>query len=58
MKISDKRRSPRRMERHPVYVLNITIPHEDVDAAYEPRKGILGYKVSPSVGQSVQLMRN
>lgn len=29
-----------------MYVLNVTIPSEDVDALYEPRKKVLGYKVS------------
>lgn len=42
----DKRRSPRRLERYPIYVLNVTLPSEDVDASYEPRKRILGYRVS------------
>jgi DNA mismatch repair protein MLH3 len=41
----DKRKSPRRLERHPIYVLNITLPSTDVDASYEPKKGVLGYKV-------------
>ena len=41
----EHRRSPRRLERYPVYVLNVTIPPEDVDALYEPRKKLLGYKV-------------
>lgn len=42
---ADKRKSPRRLERHPIYVLNITLPSTDVDASYEPKKGVLGYKV-------------
>jgi hypothetical protein len=42
---AEKRKSPRRLERHPVYVLNITLPSTDVDASYEPKKGVLGYKV-------------
>nr|XP_031859633.1 uncharacterized protein CI109_004908 [Kwoniella shandongensis]KAA5526705.1 hypothetical protein CI109_004908 [Kwoniella shandongensis] len=43
------RRSPRRLERHPIYVLNVTLPSSDVDVAYEPRKGLLGYKDLDSV---------
>ncbi|WVQ65973.1 uncharacterized protein L199_004151 [Kwoniella botswanensis] len=39
-----KRRSPRRLERHPIYVLNVSLPSEEVDVSFEPAKGILGYK--------------
>ncbi|WVQ80577.1 hypothetical protein IAT38_002682 [Cryptococcus sp. DSM 104549] len=38
------RRSPRRLERHPVYVLNVSVPPGELDVSYEPRKGIIGYK--------------
>ncbi|WVR06205.1 hypothetical protein IAU60_003235 [Kwoniella sp. DSM 27419] len=38
------RRSPRQLEQHPIYVLNVTLPSSEVDALYEPRKGVLGYK--------------
>lgn len=41
-----KRPSPRRLERHPVYVLSLTVPSHEVDAMYEPRKSTLGYRVS------------
>ncbi|WWD04674.1 hypothetical protein V865_002745 [Kwoniella europaea PYCC6329] len=41
---AEKRRSPRRLERHPIYVLNVTLPSEEVDVSFEPAKGILGYK--------------
>ncbi|GFZ45397.1 hypothetical protein JCM24511_03123 [Saitozyma sp. JCM 24511] len=44
-----KRKSPRRLERHPIYVLNITLPSTDVDASYEPKKGVLGYKDIDSI---------
>ncbi|KAK8858431.1 hypothetical protein IAR55_002658 [Kwoniella newhampshirensis] len=46
---SRTRRSPRRLERHPIYVLNVTLPAGDVDAAYEPRKHLLGYRALDSV---------
>ncbi|OWZ46252.1 DNA mismatch repair protein MLH3 [Cryptococcus neoformans c45] len=38
------RRSPRRLERYPIYVLNVTLPAGELDVSYEPQKGILGYK--------------
>ncbi|WVF69283.1 hypothetical protein IAT40_004059 [Kwoniella sp. CBS 6097] len=38
------RQSPRRLERYPIFVLNITLPPNEVDVSYEPRKGVLGYK--------------
>ncbi|WVQ96780.1 hypothetical protein IAU59_003887 [Kwoniella sp. CBS 9459] len=38
------RRSPRRLERYPVYVLNITLPPNELDVSYEPQKGVLGFK--------------
>ncbi|WWC62376.1 uncharacterized protein I303_104972 [Kwoniella dejecticola CBS 10117] len=38
------RQSPRRLERHPIYVLNVTLPPDDIDASFEPAKGIMGYK--------------
>ncbi|EIW66724.1 hypothetical protein TREMEDRAFT_34488 [Tremella mesenterica DSM 1558] len=41
---SDSRRSPRKLDKHPVYVLDVCIPAEDVDVQYEPKKGLLGYK--------------
>nr|XP_019000858.1 uncharacterized protein I203_06500 [Kwoniella mangroviensis CBS 8507]OCF64319.1 hypothetical protein I203_06500 [Kwoniella mangroviensis CBS 8507] len=41
---AEKRRSPRRLERHPIYVLNVTLPSEEVDVSFEPAKGVLGYK--------------
>lgn len=49
-RITGQRRSPRRLERHPIYVLNVTIPPDEVDTAYEPRKAVLGYKVSHRQG--------
>ena len=36
--ISDVRRSPRKTERRPVYVLNLTIPPRYVDNCLEPSK--------------------
>ncbi|BEJ14983.1 hypothetical protein CspHIS471_0407500 [Cutaneotrichosporon sp. HIS471] len=39
-----KRPSPRRLERFPVYVLNISLPSSEVDAAYDARKSTIGYK--------------
>lgn len=44
-----KRPSPRRLERYPVYVLNLTLPADEVDASYEPRKMTLGYRDIDSV---------
>jgi DNA mismatch repair protein MLH3 len=41
-----QRRSPRRLERYPIYVLDVTLPAEEVDLAYDPKKRILGYRVS------------
>ncbi|WVW84464.1 hypothetical protein I302_106498 [Kwoniella bestiolae CBS 10118] len=41
---AERRKSPRRLERHPIYVLNVTMPSEEVDVSFEPAKGILGYK--------------
>lgn len=38
------RRSPRRLERYPVYVLNVTLSAGELDVSYEPQKGVLGYK--------------
>ena len=46
---AEKRRSPRRLEMHPIYVLNLTIPSDELDASYEPRKALLGYKVGKLV---------
>ncbi|WWC88851.1 uncharacterized protein L201_003766 [Kwoniella dendrophila CBS 6074] len=40
----DRRISPRRLERHPIYVLNVILPAEEVDVSFEPTKGTLGYK--------------
>ncbi|GMK53822.1 hypothetical protein CspeluHIS016_0104080 [Cutaneotrichosporon spelunceum] len=45
-----KRSSPRRLERFPVYVLNITLPSSDVDAAY---KSTIGYKEPGRTGAFV-----
>lgn len=44
-----KHPSPRRLERYPVYVLNLTLPADEVDASYEPRKMTLGYRDFDSV---------
>lgn len=44
-----KRPSTRRLERYPVYVLNLTLPADEVDASYEPSKMTLGYKDFDSV---------
>ncbi|KLT45528.1 hypothetical protein CC85DRAFT_325650 [Cutaneotrichosporon oleaginosum] len=41
---TQKRSSPRRLERFPIYVLNITLPSADVDAAYDARKLTIGCK--------------
>ena len=41
-----QRRSPRRLERYPIYVLDVTLPAEEVDLAYDPKKRIFGYRVS------------
>ncbi|XAO21747.1 hypothetical protein I312_100502 [Cryptococcus bacillisporus CA1280] len=38
------RRSPRRLEKYPIYVLNVTLPAGELDVSYEPRKSVLGYK--------------
>ncbi|KAL1408393.1 DNA mismatch repair protein [Vanrija albida] len=38
------RASPRRLERYPIYVLNVSIPPDELDATYDPRKATLGYK--------------
>jgi hypothetical protein len=43
-----QRRSPRRLERYPIYVLDVTLPAEEVDVAYDTKKRILGYRVSYS----------
>lgn len=43
-----QRRSPRRLERYPIYVLDVTLPAEEVDVAYDPKKRILGYRVCRS----------
>jgi hypothetical protein len=40
-----QRRSPRRLERYPIYVLDVTLPAEEVDLAYDSKKRILGYRV-------------
>jgi DNA mismatch repair protein MLH3 len=45
-RLASKRPAPRRLERHPVYVLDISLPPEDVDAAFDPRKSTIGYGVS------------
>lgn len=44
-----KRPSPRRLERYPLYVLNLKLPADEVDASYEPRKMTLGYRDFDSV---------
>ncbi|KAK1925298.1 hypothetical protein DB88DRAFT_483462 [Papiliotrema laurentii] len=38
------RKSPRRLERHPVYVLNLILPAEEVDSTRNPRKTVMGHK--------------
>ncbi|WOO77767.1 DNA mismatch repair protein MLH3 [Vanrija pseudolonga] len=38
------RASPRRPERYPIYVLNVTVPPEGVDATYDPKKRQHGYR--------------
>jgi DNA mismatch repair protein MLH3 len=43
---SGQKRSPRRLERYPIYVLDVTLPFEDVDVAYDPKKRLLGHRVS------------
>lgn len=40
-----RRRSPRRSDRYPIYVLNLTIPPEEVDLVYDPKKRMVGYGV-------------
>ncbi|WVQ72847.1 hypothetical protein IAR50_002408 [Cryptococcus sp. DSM 104548] len=47
--VTSGRRSPRRLERHPVYVLNVSIPPAEIDLSYEPRKGIMGYENMPGL---------
>ena len=34
--------------RYPIYVLDVILPAEEVDLAYDPKKRILGYRVSHS----------
>ncbi|EJD53641.1 hypothetical protein AURDEDRAFT_53673 [Auricularia subglabra TFB-10046 SS5] len=41
---ADQRRSPRKMEKHPVYVLDITLPTDGVDNCLEPSKSTVQFK--------------
>lgn len=43
------KRSPRRPERHPIYVLNIQMPSADLDASYTPGKTVMGYRDEDAV---------
>jgi DNA mismatch repair protein MLH3 len=38
------RKSPRRLERYPIYVLNIQVPTTELDAAYTPGKTVMGHQ--------------
>ena len=41
------RRSPRKAELKPVYVINITLPGDSVDNCIEPAKTIVHFAVCP-----------
>lgn len=43
--VTKKQPSPRRLERFPVYVLNVKLSPDEVDAAYDARKTTIGYQV-------------
>ena len=40
------RRSPRKIEKKPIYVINISIPPEDVDNCIDPTKSVVHLRVS------------
>ena len=42
------RRSPRKIEKKPIYVINVSIAPEDVDNYVEPTKSVVHLRVSPS----------
>ena len=42
------RRSPRKIEKRPIYVINVFIAPEDVDNYIEPTKNVVHLRVSPS----------
>ncbi|ORY27867.1 hypothetical protein BCR39DRAFT_536497 [Naematelia encephala] len=41
---SSLRKSPRRLERHPIFVLAVTVSASELDVAFEPRKSVIGFK--------------
>ena len=43
--IQESRRSPRKTEKNPVYVLNITVPPQHVDNCVEPSKAVVQLQV-------------
>lgn len=45
----DSRRSPRRGEKKPVYVLKISVPPSEVDNGLDPAKTIVGLQVRYSI---------
>ncbi|ODN74542.1 hypothetical protein L202_06913 [Cryptococcus amylolentus CBS 6039] len=47
--VASGRRSPRRLERHPVYVLSVLLPSAEIDVSYEPQKGVMGYENMPGL---------
>jgi DNA mismatch repair protein MLH3 len=46
--LADIRRSPRKQEKRPVYVLNLTIPSRELDNCLEPSKMTVFVQVSLS----------
>ena len=53
----DKRRSPRRLERFPLYLLNVLLHPKDVDTSFEPGKSVFGFKVSGChIGVAISLI--
>lgn len=42
----DTRRSPRKLDRKPIYVLSLTVPSKDIDNCLEPGKSLIHVSVS------------
>jgi len=50
------RRSPRKIEKKPVYVLNLAVPPANVDKYLEPAKSHVQFQVNISFGQELRTL--
>ena len=52
------RRSPRKIEKKPIYVINVSVAPEDVDNCIEPTKSVVHLRVSTSSDTLVLVQGN